>query len=376
MSMQRVLVVGAGFTGLTAAIALGRTGVQVHVIDRVKEWAPVGHGLTIQGNALKVFKDLGIYDDLIRRACPEDNGVTLRLSNGDLLMHINTPRTGGEDLPPTIGTLRPHLHELLVAKAEEHGVTFQLGTELLDFENRGETAAATLSDGTQEEWDLVIVAEGIRSKTRAKLGISEEQASSGLGIWRGLAARTPEMDGEIFFPTSHDGGAYKAGYTPISDDQCYFFVLCPPIRPENGLEDWQEVRRLLEPFHGSFDLLRDTIVEDTFLNFQEIEWIFVDGPWHQGRVLALGEVVHAVPPLIAQGAAQCVEDSLVLAEHITQEGDLEEQLKAFYERRLPRVKGVVDASMQLARWEQNPGSSQGRDGEVLNAALLALTDPA
>ena len=376
MSVQRVLIVGAGFTGLTAAIALAREGVEVKVVDKVKEWAPVGHGLTIQGNALKVFKELGVYDDIAKVAWPEQNGVTLRLSSGDLMVHVDTPRTGGDDLPPTIGALRPALHDLLVAKAEEHGAVFQVGTELVGFENHRSTASAELSDGSNEQWDLIIVAEGIHSRTRAKLGITEEPAPSGLGIWRGLVPRTPEMEGEIFFPVPYEGGAYKVGYTPISADQCYFFVLCPPVRPDNGLEDWQEAKRLLEQFHGSFDYLREAITAETFLNFQEIEWIFVEGPWHRGRVLALGEVVHAVPPLIAQGAAQCVEDSLVLAEHVTREGDLEEQLQAFYARRIPRIRGVVDASMQLARWEQNPGTSGGRDGEVMGAALGALMAPA
>ena len=180
------------------------------------------------------------------------------------------------------------------------------------------------------------------------------------------------MLGGIAFPDSDDGGAYKVGYTPVSDTQCYVFVLCRPQRVDNGLPGWQEVRRLMQNFHGDFDWLRESIDEKTFLNFQEIEWIFVEGPWHRGRVLALGEAVHAVPPLIAQGAALCLEDALLLAEHITEDGDLETQLTEFHDRRVPRVKGVVDASLQLAHWEQNPGSPDSDPGRVMNESLLAL----
>ena len=57
MSVKKVLIVGGGFTGLTAAIALAREGVQITLIDRVEAWARVGHGLTIQGNALRVFQE-------------------------------------------------------------------------------------------------------------------------------------------------------------------------------------------------------------------------------------------------------------------------------------------------------------------------------
>jgi len=304
-----------------------------------------------------------------------EHGVDLVLANGDLIAHLDTPRTGGPDLPPTIGALRPDLHEILVQRADELGVEIRLGRELVSFENHGDQASSLLSDGTTEFWDLIIAADGIKSQTRAKLGIAQDRAPSGLGIWRAVTDRKPGMNGQIAFPLG-PGGAFKVGYTPVSETQCYIFVLCPPQRPDNGLEGWQEARRLMADFHGEFDFLRDSLNEDTFLNFQEIEWIFVPAPWHVGRVVALGEAVHAVPPLIAQGAAQCVEDSLVFAEIVTGGGDLEALFAEFYARRIPRIKGVVDASMQLAGWEQRPGTSQGRDGEVMDTALEALMAPA
>jgi len=287
------------------------------------------------------------------------------------MAELPTPRTGGEDLPATIGALRPDLHEILVRKAESLGVRIRLGLELASFEDKGDAATAVLSDGTAETWDVVVVAEGIKSQTRPKLGITADRAPSGLGIWRAVTSRLPEMTGGMGYPFD-DSGAFKVGYTPVSETQCYIFVLCAPQRPDNGLEGWQEVQRLMANFHGPFDYLRDSIDESTFLNFQEIEWIFVDGPWHSGRVVALGETVHAVPPLIAQGAALCVEDALLFAEHVTQDGDLEEQLAAFYARRLPRIKGVVDASLQLAEWEQNPGTPGADPGRVMAQALMAL----
>jgi 2-polyprenyl-6-methoxyphenol hydroxylase-like FAD-dependent oxidoreductase len=287
------------------------------------------------------------------------------------MAELPTPRTGGDDLPATLGALRADLHEILVAKAESLGVEIRLGLELVSFESHDDSATSVLSDGKTETWDVIVIAEGIKSQTRPKLGITEDRAPSGLGIWRAVTSRLPEMTGGIAYP--FDGsGAFKVGYTPVSDTQCYIYVLCPPVRPDNGLEGWQEVKRLMAKFHGEFDYLRDSIDENTFLNFQEIEWIFVDGPWHEGRVVALGEVVHAVPPLIAQGAALCVEDALLFAEYVTQEGDLEGQLAAYYARRLPRIKGVVDASMLLAKWELNPGTPDADPGRVMGQALGAL----
>lgn len=370
MSVSNVLVVGGGFTGLTTAIALAQRGVQVTLVDKASAWARVGHGLTIQGNALRVFREIGVIDEVLAVGQPE-NSVTLYFADGRVMAEMPTPRTGGDDLPATIGALRPDLHEILVAKAESLGVEIRLGTELVSHEQGEGTATSVLSDGRVETWDLIVIAEGIKSPTRPKLGIAEDRGPSGLGIWRAVTSRLPEMTGGIAYPFNADG-AYKVGYTPVGPDQCYIFVLCPPQRVDNGLEDWQEVRRLMEGFHGPFDYLRESIGPDTFLNFQEIEWIFVPGPWHDGRVIALGEVVHAVPPLIAQGAAQCLEDALLFAQYVTEEGDLEEQLAAFYARRLPRIKGVVDASMQLAEWELHPGTEGADPGRVMGMALAAL----
>ena len=371
MSVRNVLIVGGGFTGLTTAIALAQRGVDVTLIDRAPAWARVGHGLTIQGNALRVFAEIGVIDEVLAVGQPEES-VTLYHADGSVMATVHTPRTGGADLPPTIGALRPDLHEILVRKAQHLGAEIRLGLELVSFDDNEDSATSVLSDGTSETWDAIVVAEGIKSQTRPKLGIREDRAPSGLGIWRAVTSRLPGMNGGLYYPAVDDGGAYKVGYTPVSDDQCYIYALCRPERPDNGLADWQEVRRLMEHFHGEFDYLRETVNKDTFLNFQEIEWIFVEGPWHSGRVIALGEVVHAVPPLIAQGAAQCLEDALLFAEHVTQDGDWEQQLAEFYARRIPRLKGVVDASLLLAQWELNPGSPDADPGRLMNDALQAL----
>jgi 2-polyprenyl-6-methoxyphenol hydroxylase-like FAD-dependent oxidoreductase len=83
-----------------------------------------------------------------------------------------------------------------------------------------------------------------------------------------------------------------------------------------------------------------------------IEWLLVDDPWYRGRAIVIGDAAHACPPLIAQGAAMCAEDAVVLAELVTSQ-PIEQALPAFMARRLPRVELVVRNSMQLVRWEMN-----------------------
>lgn len=372
MSVSSVLVVGGGITGCVAAIALAQRGVDVSLIERSPEWYGVGHGITVQGNALKVFKAIGVLDPILEKGLGFDQ-VRMREADGTEIATLTVARTGGEDLPATMGALRSDIQNVLVDTIRTLGIEVRLGTELVQFTNVDNHVEAELSNGRVENYDLVIAADGIKSATRPKLGITEDRRASGMGIWRAVVKRTPEMNISGLY---YHGPEYKVGYTPISDELCYAYVLTDPERPDNGLTDAQEMRRLLEGYGGDVPFLRDQITEDTFLNFQPIEWLFVEGPWHRGRVIAIGDAVHACPPLIAQGAAQCSEDAFLLAEYLTRDGDIETLLTEYEARRKPRVKLVVDNSLQLVDWELHPDTPGADPGGTMLRSLRALAEPA
>jgi len=142
------------------------------------------------------------------------------------------------------------------------------------------------------------------------------------------------------------------------------------------LSDANEMKRLLEGYHGAFDFIRDNISDDDFMNFQPIEWLMVEGSWHRGRVIAVGDAVHACPPLVAQGAAQCAEDAFLLADYITREGDIEALLQQFEARRKPRVQLVVDSSLQLVEWELHPETPGAEPAALIASTLAQLAYPA
>lgn len=75
----------------------------------------------------------------------------------------------------------------------------------------------------------------------------------------------------------------------------------------------------------------------------------MDELWFRGPAIVIGDAAHACPPLIAQGAAMCAEDAVVLAELVVGELPVGQVLQAFMRRRMPRVELVVRNSMQLVR---------------------------
>lgn len=369
MSVKNVLVVGGGITGTVAAVALAQKGVKVTLAEISPVWYGVGHGITLQGNALRSFKNIGALDRILEKA-HGFNDIDMFHASGKHLTRMPVAHTGGEDLNSTMGALRSDIQTVLVDMIHELGVDVRLGTSMESFENHPDHVDVTFNNGTAESFDLVVACDGIKSTTRKMLGITHDKKPTGLGIWRVVTKRTPEMDVSAVF---HGGPEYKAGYTPISKDLCYAYVLTKPQRPENGLSDADEMRRLMEGYHGPFDFIRENISDDDYMNFQEIEWLYVnDQPWHQGRVVLIGDAVHACPPVIAQGGAQCSEDAWVLADMVTQDGDIEEILTAYQARRMPRLTVVVDASMQLVDWEIHPETEGANPGMLMGKSLAQL----
>src|SRR6185436_3295070 len=109
---RRVLVVGGGIAGGVLSLALRQRGVEVVLVDQRPELAGVGHGITLQGNALKAFRQVGVYDRLAERGFGFDK-IRLRTPDGGVIAEIPTPPMGGPDVPPTMGALRGDLAAII-----------------------------------------------------------------------------------------------------------------------------------------------------------------------------------------------------------------------------------------------------------------------
>jgi len=372
--VSRVLVVGGGIAGGVLSLALAQRGVEVVLVDLRRTLGGVGHGITLQGNALKAFRAVGIYDRLAERGFPFSH-LRLKTADGHVIAEIPTPPMGGPELPGTMGAVRGDIADILAEEVAAAGVDVRLETTVTQIDDRGDCVVATLSDGSTETVDLLVGADGIRSKVRSMIGIEAEPKPVGMGIWRTVAKRPAEMDcSELYY----GGPKYKAGYTPISDDLCYAFLLEENLDrsfvgegPNGAL-----LKERGQGYGGIWGQVRDSLADDAVVNYQWIEAIRVDSPWFRGRTIIIGDAAHACPPLIAQGAAMCAEDAVVLAEMLTSGDKIDDVLPGFMERRFPRVKMVLDASLTLADWEIHPDTPGADPGRVMGQTLHALVEPA
>lgn len=372
--VDRVLIVGGGVAGGVLGLSLAQHGVEVILVDQRDTLRGVGHGITLQGNALKAFDSVGIYQTLAERGHPF-NSLRLKTADGDLIAEIPTPPMGGPDLPGTMGALRGDIADVLADELPKAGVDVRLETTLTKIDDHGDSVTVTLSDGTEETVDLLVGADGIRSTVRSMIGIDTEPRPVGMGIWRTVAKRPAEADcSELYY----GGPKYKAGLTPISEDLCYAFLIEENLDRSLVGEGPRgaEFKERGQGYGGHWGQIRDGLPDDAIVNYQWIEAICVESPWFRGRTVLIGDAAHACPPLIAQGAAMGSEDAMVLGEMLTGGGTLDEVLPAFMERRFPRVKMVLDNSLLLADWEMHPDTPGADPGRIMGETLHALVTPA
>lgn len=366
-AVSSVLVAGAGLAGTAAAIALAERGIAVDLIEIQPEPAVLGSGITLQGNALRELRTLGVWKQVQASGYGFDTlGLRAPDDAGTLLVEFPDVRSGGPDLPATLGMPRPDLARILVERAAAVGVKLRFGTTFTTLDQDAAGVTVTFADGAGGRYDLLIGADGIRSWTRRMLGITLETRAIGMGIWRAFGPRPASITRTDLY---YGGQCYIAGYCPTGEDSLYAYLVedaqdRSTLTPEQRLA---AMRELAACYHGPWDDIRDTLTDPSRVNYTWFETHVLPPPWHRGRVVLIGDAAHCCPPTLAQGGAQALEDAAVLTELLASSNVLDDALwAAFRERRYGRAKAVVDASNQLAQWllDHQQGDVPGLIGRI------------
>ena len=351
MSKTRtVLVIGGGAAGNAVTVLLRRAGLTVDLVEAKDDWnATSGSGITLQGNALRVLRELGVWEQ-VEASGFGFGSIGITAPDGTVLHAQDDLRTG-DDLPATVGMQRPQLQRILIEAVRASGASVRLGTtaEILGQDPDG--VHVRLSDGSEHRYDLVIAADGLGSATRAAIGVTAKPEPTGMAIWR-IAA--PRPAGVERTDLTYGGPAYIAGYCPTSETTLYAYVVeanrdRASIPPESYAE---EMRRLASAYGGHWPEITAHITDPAKVNYTWFDRMLVEGSWHRGRVVLVGDAAHCCPPTLAQGAALSREDAWVLAQLLTASETWDDTLlQAYYERRIARVRPVVEASVQIGQWQ-------------------------
>lgn len=362
-----VLVIGGGIGGLTAAIALRKRGIKVHIIEKDPAWSVYGVGIIQQGNVLRAVDQLGILDRYIDSGAGFD-AVEVYLPNGTKVARVPSPRLL-PDRPANVGVSRRALQKVLGDAARDAGATMQQGITASTIDSAATGVEVRFSDGTTARYDLVVGADGVHSQTRAMvLPDAPTPEFTGQSVWRYNLPRPSSLDALHVY-----NGPIGAGLVPISRELMYMYLTTPepgnPRYPRKGLA--AAMRAKTAACAPAIRQLAEQITDDDAVVYRPLEGLLVEGPWHCGRVVLLGDAVHATTPHLGQGAGMAIEDSLVLAEELERHADAESAFQAYRARRFERCACIVRASLAICMGQLGKGPLV--DNAKATAEMFAVT---
>ncbi|MDF2555266.1 MAG: hpxO 1 [Microbacterium sp.] len=239
-----------------------------------------------------------------------------------------------------------------------------------------ESAVEVFVDGESVgAYDLLIGADGLNSTVRDLIGIETKPEPTGMGIWRTSVSRPPEVQhSELYY----GGPVYIAGYTPTGENSMYAFLV-EKAQDRQGVSD-DEAKQIMHDeslaYGGPWNSIRADLASGSRVNYTWFTSHLVEGAWNRGRVVIIGDAAHSCPPTIAQGAAQALEDAVVLTDLLVAADALDQDLwDAFHARRVPRATAIVQASVQLGQWQLEGNRDADAPGLIFATAQL-MAQPA
>jgi 2-polyprenyl-6-methoxyphenol hydroxylase-like FAD-dependent oxidoreductase len=335
---MRVLVVGAGIGGLSAAIALHQSGHEVVVLERAPRLDPVGAGLTLFGNAMAAFDRLGVANRVAAQGARAAHSA-IHTSDGSRLTTLPA-----ELLDGAVAVHRGDLQAVLLDAFEGE---VRLGVEITSVEQTAERVRAVAADGTEAQADLLVGADGLWSPVRAAVAAGTPRYG-GYTAWRGVSPVAIEP-GHM---TESWGVGERFGLVDIGS-RTYWFATAN--RPEGESDDPVERKaELLSRFgdwHAPIATVLDATRGDAILR-NDVYFLDPLARWSLGRVVLIGDAAHATTPGIGQGAAQAIEDAVVLAAELARHDRLGDGLARYESVRRPRAELTLKLSRRTDRAAQ------------------------
>jgi len=373
-AVNKVLVVGGGFSGMAAAIQMRRAGMEVDLVEIDPHWCPLGAGITINGATLRALETLGVYGEFVKRGFTS-SGVDILSAAGHAIGEIPTPKVVGSDVPGGGGIMRPELARMLADATRAAGVSVRLGCTFSTIEQDAEQVRVGFTDGSSGAYDLVVGADGVHSRLRDLLFPEVVPPQYiGQGVWRAVLPRPADLARPRMWLGQH----VKVGVNPVSSSLMYMFITEDrPVKTHIDEATWPDVvAQLMKPFSDPFvqALIPLVYAKEAAIDYRPLGNLLVPLPWNRGRVVMIGDTVAATTPHLASGAGIGIESGIVLAEELGRSASLQEALDRFHGRRWERCRMVIQNSERLCRIEIEGGDKE-EHRRIMRESMIALTQP-
>ena len=361
---MRIIVIGGGIGGLTAALCLHQAGHQVRVYEAVGEIRALGVGINVQPSAVRILSRLGLVDDLDKVAI---RTAELVFANRHGQPIWRDPRGLDGGYPwPQFSIHRGDLQMALLnaATARLGADNIRPGHRLARFEQSADGVSAHFVDRDgkpigSDSADILVGADGIHSTVRATFFPDEGPPRwQGVMMWRGISEGMPFLTGRsmvqagyhrqkfVCYPISRaHAGRGRALINWIADLHLGEGTT-PPREDWNKPGDANDILpRFADWNFGWLDV--PTIIRTASAIF---EFPMVDRDplprWSHGRVTLLGDAAHPMYPIGSNGATQAILDGEALTIALAEQADPVAALKLYDSRRLPPTARIVESNRQ------------------------------
>lgn len=351
--VHKVLIVGAGIAGLSAAVALHRVGVKVKVLEQSSSMRASGTSLSLFGNAWRALAYLGVADGL-REKFALASGISLYDRDDKLLRNFKFSECPGG--PHEVrGVERKRLAEALAAQLPPGTIQLNSRVSAIRREPGQGITKVELEDGGVISTKILVGCDGANSVVARWMGLPPTRYVGQLAI-RGVAEYS---NGHSFGDgiVQYLGMGQRCGIFPFSDSKVYWFYVWnspspgPKVTDRNlikaealkGVEGWPDkMKELVE--NTPIESMARSALSDRF-NIPGV----TPALFQEGITLA-GDAMHPMTPNLGQGGGTAIEDGVVLAKTLgvalSEDGDTETIQKALEEYTAQRQERTLPMTIK------------------------------
>ena len=350
---EPILVVGGGLGGAAAALALGRKGWRVRVLEQAPEFGVIGYGIQLGPNVFSMFDRLGISDAVLRLAFRPKAILMLDSADGGTIARIPTGESFVRRFKrPYVVIHRVDLHGVLLDACRAlPNVELVANCNVADYDQQSDKVLLRTDEQGTIEGAAVIAADGLRSTIRQQMLGEGEPRTIGY-----IAHRTIVPMSDVTFDVDRDnvvlwsGHGFHIVHYPLRNSTLFnivtVFKTSDGAAPSDTASPHPDLAHVYRDSHPTMKALW------AMMDLSRRGWVSSDRDpirrWSQGQVTLLGDAAHPTLQTLAQGACMAIEDAVCLAETIEQaNGDFAAAFRRYESARYLRTARVQFESRYL-----------------------------
>lgn len=347
-------IIGAGIGGLTTAIALEQKGFNVRIFEQANEIKPVGAGIILASNAMRVYEKLGLRN-IIEESGNPVSFMNITKANLNTISKTDLSYFEKKYKVKSIAIHRGVLQQILVNKLKTTEINLNHQLNKLVKNDNGYTLM--FDNGSTHQSTVLIGADGLNSLVRQNVFLNNEIRKAHQISWRGIT--------NFDLPSDYKNGLIEAwgnsgrfGFVQIDQKKVYWY----------GVKSFKVDKNefsvdSIDTYFSDYDSIIKNLIKSTKKDkifTGEIADLKPSNIWYKENVCLIGDAAHATTPNLGQGACQAIEDAYILSDYLDKyETDI--AFEKFQKLRLPRVHRVVKTSWII-----------GKIAHISNPVLIAI----